>query len=86
MASQRADRMAPRAVIVGLIALAIVFLVIGAIYLAEPARHLPGFFPGHSATATKHHTKHGVLAIVLAALALIGAWLGSGRKRHRWDS
>jgi hypothetical protein len=79
-------RLAPRAVIIGLLVLAAVLVIVGAVYAAEPAKSLPAFFPGHAAGSTRHHAKHAMLAFVLAVLALIGAWIGSGKKRRRWDS
>ena len=50
-------------------------LVIAAVYFAEPAHSLPGFFPGHVSAgnheAAHHHVKHGIaaLAVALAAFA-----------------
>ena len=83
---RRINRLAPPAVIVGLVVLAALLAAIGAVYVAETAKHLPAFFPGHSATQTRHHTKHALLAFVLAVVCLLGAWIGSGRKRQRWDA
>ena len=57
-----------------LLALAVVLLVVAAVYFTTTAEHLPGFFPGHQAGSTKTHTKHGLAFLGLAALALIGAW------------
>lgn len=57
-----------------LVAVAGVFVIVGIVYLIKTANDLPGFFPGHEAGATKHHTKHGLVMFGLAALALIGAW------------
>jgi len=57
-----------------LVALAVVFVVVGIVYLAKTANDLPGFFPGHQAGSTKHHTKHGLAMFALAALSLVGAW------------
>jgi hypothetical protein len=69
-----------------LIALGAALFVVSVVYFSEPARHLPSFFPGHAAGSTRHHAKHGVLAVLLGVVALVGAWVGSGRKRRRWDS
>ena len=74
-------RNAPAVVTVGLIVLGIVFAVIGVVYFVDTAAHLPAFFPGHQAGDTKHHVKHGLLAIVLAILCWVGAWLSSGTKQ-----
>lgn len=86
MNDRRIARLAPPAVIIGLVVLAALLVAVGAVYAAEPARHLPAFFPGHAAHVTRHHGKHALLAFVLAIVCLIGAWIGSGRKRQRWDA
>jgi amino acid permease len=57
-----------------LIAVAVVFLVLAVVYFVTPANQLPSVFPGHTAHATRHHTKHGVAALGIAVVALIGAW------------
>ena len=64
------------AVIVG-----IVLIVIAVVYFAEPAKSLPGFFPGHQAGSGHHHTKHGIAALCLGLAALVLAWFRSGPKR-----
>jgi hypothetical protein len=57
-----------------LIAVAVVFAVIAIVYFVTPANQLPSVFPGHAAHATRAHTKHGLAALGVAVLALIGAW------------
>jgi amino acid permease len=57
-----------------LIAVAVVFLVLAVVYFVTPANQLPSVFPGHTAHASRHHTKHGVAALAVAVVALIGAW------------
>ena len=74
-------RNAPVAVTIGLVVLGVVFAIIGIVYFVDSAAHLPSFFPGHQAGDTKHHVKHGLLAIVLAALCWVGAWLSSGTRQ-----
>jgi amino acid permease len=64
-----------------LIAVAVVFVVIAVVYLVTAANQLPSFFPGHAPHATKHHTKHGLAALGLAVLALIGAWFTTAPAR-----
>jgi uncharacterized membrane protein HdeD (DUF308 family) len=61
--------------------LGIACVVVGIVYFAEPAHSLPSFFPGHTAHGTKSRTKHGIAAVVVGVLFLIGAWVTSGRKR-----
>lgn len=59
----------------------VVLVVIGIMYLVEPAHQLPSFFPGHTPHGTKPRTKHGIAALVVGLVVLAGAWLVSGRKR-----
>ena len=42
------------AVVLGIIAL--LFIVVAVIYLAEPAKSLPSFVPGHIAGSSGHHS------------------------------
>jgi hypothetical protein len=64
------------AVIVGL-----VLIVVAIVYWAEPAKSLPGFFPGHEAGSTHHHVKHGIAAFLLGVACLVFAWFRSGPRR-----
>lgn len=65
--------------------LGVVLVVVGAIYLAEPASHLPSFFPGHQTGSSHHHLKHGVVALLVGLIALAGAWLSTGHKKASND-
>jgi hypothetical protein len=66
------------AVVVG-----IVLIVIAVVYWAEPARSLPGFFPGHTAGSSHHHVKHGIAAFLVGLACLAFAWFQSGPKAKR---
>lgn len=57
-----------------LVLLGLALLAVGIYYFVTPAGSLPSFFPGHQAGSAHHHTKHGILAVVLAVAAFIGAW------------
>jgi len=71
--------MANRRLLVAVAVLAgIVLLVVAGVYLAEPAKSLPSFFPGHEAGSGRHHIKHGIAAFVVALGALVFAWFASG--------
>jgi len=80
VAVPKGPRNAPLAATVVLLVLGVAFVVIAALYLTTSAGGLPGFFPGHQAGSPHHHTKHGILAAVLAALFLVGAWMSLGRR------
>ena len=76
-ASVRNDRLLLLlAVVVG-----IVLIVIGIVYWVEPAKSLPGFFPGHQAGSGHHHVKHGIAAFLLGVACLVFAWFRSGPNR-----
>jgi len=59
----------------------IVLIVIAIVYWAEPAKSLPGFFPGHTAGSGHHHVKHGIAAFVLGLACFVFAWFRTGPKR-----
>ena len=73
-------RNAPAAVTAGLIALGMIFVALGAIYLARTAGQLPALLPGHQAGSGHHHTKHALAAFVLAILSWAGAWFTTGKR------
>jgi hypothetical protein len=59
----------------------IVLIVIAIVYWIEPAKSLPGFFPGHQAGSAHHHVKHGIAAFVVGLAAFVFAWFRTGPKR-----
>jgi amino acid permease len=54
--------------------IAIVFIVVGIIYLAEPASSLPGFIPGHAAGSTGHHPLRAAGTLIVGVIFAVGAW------------
>ena len=60
------------AVILGVIAL--IFIVVAVIYLAEPAKSLPSFIPGHIAGSTGHHPLKATGCLVVGIVLAVGAW------------
>jgi len=60
------------AVILGIIA--VVFIVVALIYLAEPAKSLPSFIPGHIAGSTGHHPLKATGAFVVGIVCAVAAW------------
>jgi hypothetical protein len=67
-----------RSTIIAATILGVVLIVIAIVYFAEPAKSLPGFFPGHEAGSTHHHVKHGIAALVLGLGAFVLAWFQTG--------
>ncbi|MFL6239123.1 MAG: hypothetical protein ACJ735_06495 [Actinomycetes bacterium] len=73
-------RNAPAWLTLVLIVCGVACIAIGIVYFAEPARSLPGFFPGHLARSAHHHTKHGVAAIILGLVVWAVAWMTTGSR------
>ncbi len=67
-----------RALILPAVVLGLVLIAIAIVYWAEPAKSLPGFFPGHDAHSTTHHLKHGIAAFLLGLAVLAFAWFQTG--------
>lgn len=63
------------------IAAGIVLIAIAVVYWVEPARSLPGFFPGHQAGSNHHHAKHGIASFFVGLACFAFAWFRSGPKR-----
>jgi UDP-N-acetylmuramyl pentapeptide phosphotransferase/UDP-N-acetylglucosamine-1-phosphate transferase len=61
--------------------LGLVLIVVAIVYWVEPAKSLPGFFPGHEAGSDHHHVKHGIAAFVVGLACLAFAWFNTGPKR-----
>ena len=66
------------AVILGIIAL--IFIVVAIIYLAEPAKSLPSFIPGHIARSTGHHPLRAAGTFVIGIIFAVGAWFALAYK------
>ncbi|MDT4937782.1 MAG: hypothetical protein QOG80_1453 [Pseudonocardiales bacterium] len=64
-----------------LILLGVVLIVVAVIYFTDTAAKLPSFFPGHQAASSHHHTKHGLAALIVGVLALVGAWMSGGARK-----
>ena len=65
------------------VVLGIALIAIAAIYWAEPAKSLPGFFPGHQSGSGHHHVKHGIAAFLVGLACLVFAWFRTGPNRAR---
>jgi amino acid permease len=66
------------AVILGIIAL--LFIVVAVIYLAEPAKSLPSFIPGHIAGSSGHHPLKATGSLVVGIVFAVGAWFALAYK------
>ena len=54
--------------------LAVILIVVAAIYLLLPADSLPAFFPGHEAGLTRIRMKHGIAAGAAGVILLLVGW------------
>ena len=66
------------AVILGIIA--VIFIVVAIVYLAEPAKSLPSFIPGHIAGSTGHHPLKATGSLVVGIIFAVGAWFALAYK------
>ena len=69
---QRSTGRTVLAVLFGIIAL--LFIVTAIIYLAEPAKSLPSFIPGHIDGSTGHHPIRAAGCFVVGIVFAVGAW------------
>ena len=72
-----------RAITVIAVVLGIALIVVGIVYWVEPAKSLPGFFPGEEAHSTHHHFKHGIAAFLVGLALLAFAWFQSAPKKSK---
>lgn len=66
------------AVILGIVA--VIFIVVAVIYLAEPAKSLPSFIPGHIANSSGHHPLKATGSFVVGIVFAVGAWFALAYK------
>ncbi len=73
---------APRPqLIIPAVGLGLLLLVVAVVYIVDPAKSLPSFFPGHEAGSAHHHIKHGIAAFVVGVGCFVFAWFQSGPRR-----
>ncbi len=60
-------------------------IVVGVLYLTQPAHSLPTFFPGYAAHVVGKHTKRGYAGIALGAVLVIVSFVVAltGPRRRR---
>jgi len=71
-----------RLLVVVAVILGTILIAVAVVYWVEPAKSLPGFFPGHTAGSNHHHAKHGIAAFLLGIACYVFAWFRSGPKRQ----
>jgi hypothetical protein len=67
-----------RLLVVLAIVVGVALIVIAVVYWVEPAKSLPGFFPGHQAGSAHHHVKHGIASFLVGLACLVFAWFRTG--------
>ena len=77
---------ASRFLVIILVVLGVLAIAAGIIYVAEPAKSLPAFFPGHVAHLNQRHTRRGLAGIIVGAVLLIIAAITAraGRRSSRY--
>jgi hypothetical protein len=60
-------------------------IIVGILYLTQPAHALPSFFPGYAAHVAGKHPHRGIAAIAVGAVVIvIGLVVGlTGRRQRR---
>jgi hypothetical protein len=69
-----------RALILPAVVLGLLLIAVAIVYWVEPAKSLPGFFPGHEAHSTGHHLKHGIAAFIVGLAVLAFGWFQTGSR------
>ena len=59
--------------VIALLGAGLALIALAVVYFVTPAHALPSLLPGHDATS-RHHVKHGLAMLMLAAGAGAGAW------------
>jgi hypothetical protein len=54
--------------------IAVVFIAAAVLYMAVPARSLPGFVPGHIDGSVGHHPLRAGGSLVVGVIFAVGAW------------
>jgi preprotein translocase subunit SecY len=73
--SGSSERSTGRTVLAVLFAIvAVIGVVAAVIYLAEPAKSLPSFIPGHIAGSSGHHPLKATGSFVVGIIFAVGAW------------
>ncbi len=72
----RSRSLAYAAILIG-----VLLIAVAVVYWVEPARSLPSFFPGHDASSSHHHVKHGIAAFLVGLAVLAYAWFATGAAR-----
>jgi|HubBroStandDraft_1064217.scaffolds.fasta_scaffold185205_1 hypothetical protein len=67
--------------VVALVLIGLACIAVAIVYFIEPAKHLPSFLPGHASHGHLHGYRHGVVALGVGLIALLGAVVA--RQRYR---
>jgi hypothetical protein len=68
-----------------LIVIGVLCIVVGILYLTQPAHALPTFIPGYLAHANGHHNKRGIVALIVGAvIVIVGLVVAMTGRRYRW--
>ena len=65
---------------VAFVAAGLALIALAVVYFTTAAHSLPSFLPGHDATS-RHHIKHGLAMLALAAGSFVAAWFTSAPKK-----
>jgi amino acid permease len=70
-------------VIALLVVIGLILIAVGIVYFTVKAGSLPSFIPGHIANSSAHHSKRGLVAVIVGAVVLLVAVVGASIGRRR---
>lgn len=66
-----------------LVLIGLILIAVGIVYFVVKAGSLPSFIPGHIANSSAHHSKRGLVAVIVGAVVLLVAVVSASVGRRR---
>ena len=70
-------------VIALLVVIGLILIAVGIVYFTVKAGSLPSFIPGHIANSSAHHSRRGLVLVIVGAVVLLVAVVGASIGRRR---
>ena len=70
-------------VIALLVVIGLILIAVGIVYFTVKAGSLPSFIPGHIANSSAHHSRRGLVLVIVGAVVLLVAVVGASLGRRR---
>jgi len=72
-----------KALVALLVVIGLILIAVGIMYFMVKAGSLPSFIPGHIANSSAHHSKRGLVAVIVGAVVLLVAVVSASVGRRR---